>query len=334
MLIRVVSSFPNNRCHPDPVKLYLVKKVEYIEQMNRLYKTPSVPQVSTEVEPSTMSTQIPIDPLPSTSNSVTSLRPPSPFSFSPRLHCILGRSRYVPTEDEDPKNKGIPEERENYRSNSMATPLAISISQTVNNPIHSDPGIMVDNDPERSGDDEDGNQAPSSLEYSDGEKGKANEMVISEEDEEEEVDELDSSEYEGLSMVGMMVNTDSGGYYEEDAEDVVMAYDNAPTDMDDGMSEADKDDGMPTHSEGDIPEDEIPAELDVDGETWLFSQSALSELRARLQDARARGEEMDDGWSESAQEEQSETISTVIVNVAPVAGPSQPRRGRTGGNSK
>ena len=34
------------------------------------------------------------------------------------------------------------------------------------------------------------------------------------------------------------------------------------------------------------------------------------------------------------EQEYGDMISTVVVQSAPVAGPSQPRRGRTGGNSK
>jgi hypothetical protein len=305
--------------------------------MNQLYKTPSIPH-TTEVEPSTLSTQSPIDPIPSSSNPVTSLHPPSPFSFSPCLHCILGRSRYVPTEDEDPKDEGILEGCENYQSDSMVTPLATLNSQTVNNSVHSDNGMMGDNDPEGCRDDENRNQTPSSLEYSDGEKGKANEMVISEEDD-EEVDELDSSEYEGHSMVGMMVNMDSGGYYEKDVEDVVIADDNVPTDMGDGMPEADMDEDLPERKTenlgGEMVADEIPVEMEVDGDTCLFSRTVIAELHLLRENVRLRGEEIDEELGEfSEEQEYGDMISTVVVRSAPVAGPSQPQRGQTGGNSK
>jgi hypothetical protein len=304
--------------------------------MNQLYKTPSVPQVSTDVEPSTMSPQIPIDPLPSTSNPATSLHPPSPFSFSPRLHRILGRSQYVPTEDKDPRNEGILEGRDNYRSDSMVTPLTMLNSQSVNNSVHAETGAIGDDDHEGSRDDYDHNQAPSSLEYSDGEKGKTNEMVISEEEDEEEVDELDSSEYEGLSMVGMMVNTDSGGYYENNMD---VADDTAQMGMDDGLPEADMDEDLPERETenlgGEMMEDEIPVEMEVDGETCLFSQAALAELYLLRENARLRGEEIDEEPGEfSEEQEYGDMISMVVVQSAPVAGPSQPRRGRTGGNSK
>jgi hypothetical protein len=128
---------------------------------------------------------------------------------------------------------------------------------------------------------DDDNQAPSSLEYLDGEDGKANEMVISEEDDEEEVDELDSSEYEGLSMVGMLVNTDSGGYYEKDTEDMDVADETVSLDMNVGMAEDAMDNGLlegqMRFSRTEIVEAEIPVEMEVDGEMHLFSQAAIAE---------------------------------------------------------
>jgi hypothetical protein len=86
--------FPNTRCHPDPVKLYLVKKVEYIEQMKRLYQTVATPQdASAEVSTSVGQSDSSIDPLlSSASEFALPLRPLSPFSFSPHLHRMLGRS--------------------------------------------------------------------------------------------------------------------------------------------------------------------------------------------------------------------------------------------------
>jgi hypothetical protein len=314
----------------------MVKKAEYIEQMNQLYKTPSVPQVSTELESSTMSPQIPIDPLPSTSNPATSLCPPSPFSFSPRLHHILGRSRYVPTENEDPRNEGILEGRDNYRSDLTGTPIG---NVPADNSGTASIGVQEGSGHEETHDYYDENQAPSLLEYSDGETGQTKEMVVSDKDDEEEVDELNLSEYEGFLMAGMLVNTDSGGYYEKNVDDMDVADDTASMDMDVGMSAAAMDDELLEDRMGvfgiKMAEDEIPVEMEVDGETCLFSRAAIAELHLLRENARLRGEEMDEEPEEfSEEQEYGDMISTVVVQSAPVAGPSQLRRGRTGGNSK
>jgi hypothetical protein len=79
----------------------------------------------------------------------------------------------------------------------------------------------------------------------------------------------------------------------------------------------------------------IPVEMEIDGETCLFSQAAIAELHLLRENTRLRGEEMDEESEKFLEErEYGDLVSMVIVQVAPVAGPSQPRRGRTSGNSK
>jgi hypothetical protein len=304
----------------------MVKKAEYIEQMKQLYKMPSIPQISTEVEPSNTSTPHLSDPIPnSPSFPVTSLHQSSPFSFSPHLHHIRSRSRYIPNEDDDPKVDNVDDGRENDQSD---LPVSSLDNMTANNFGNAVTGVSDRDDREEDGSEYGGNNAPSSLEYSDGEGGRKSKMVVSD-DEEEEVDELNSSEYKGLSMAGMMVNTDSGGYYERDMD---MADDTAQIDMDDGLPEVDMDEDLPEREVenlgGEMMEDEIPVEMEVDGETCLFSRAALAELSLLRENARLRGEEMDEEPGEfSEEQEYGDMISTVVVQSAPVAGPSQLRRG-------
>jgi hypothetical protein len=298
----------------------------------------SIPQVTpTEVEPSNMSAQSPIDLIPSTSSPITSLHQPSPFSFSPCLHHILGRSRYIPTEDKDPKDEGVLKGCENYQSNLMVTPLDTLNSQTVNNSVHADTGTIGGNDHEGSCDDYDKNQAPSSLEYSDGEGGKSKGMVTSEVEDKEEVDELNLSEYEGLSIAGMLMNMDSGGYYKMDADNMDMADEVAPMDIDVGISEAVMDDGLPEETGpigAETLEDEIPVKMEVNGEMCLFSWAVIAELHLLRENACLRGEEMDEESEEFSEErEYEDLISTVVVQATPVVGLSQLRKGQTGGNS-
>jgi hypothetical protein len=53
------------------------------------------------------------------------------------------------------------------------------------------------------------------------------------------------------------------------------------------------------------------------------------------ENARLRSEEMDEDSEEFSEErEYGNLISTVVVQVTPVAGPFQPQRGQTGGNSQ
>jgi hypothetical protein len=227
----------------------------------------------------------------------------------------------------------------NDRSDTTVTILGALNSQTRIDSINADNGIIGREDQEGSHEDYDDNQAPSSLEYSDGEGGKGKGRVTSEMDDEEEVDELNSSKYEGLSMAGMMVNADSGGYYEKGTDDMDMADDTAQMNMDDGMVEAAMDVELleeamePMGAE--TVEDEIPMEMEVDGETCLFSRAAIAELHLLRENVHLRGEEMDEELGEFLEEQEyGDLISTVVVQAAPVAGPSQPQRGRTGGNSK
>jgi hypothetical protein len=164
-------------------------------------------------------------------------------------------------------------------------------------------------------------------------------MVISEEDDEEEVDELNSSKYEGLSIVGMHVNADSGGYYEVSPDAMDMADDTVPMDIDVGMSETVMDDGLPEEGMNilgvEMMEDEIPVKMEVNGETCLFSWAVIAELHLLRENTRLQGEEMDEELEEFLEErEYGDLHSSVVVQAAPVAGPSQPRRGQTGGNSK
>jgi hypothetical protein len=109
----------------------------------------------------------------------------------------------------------------------------------------------------------------------DGEGGKDKGMVTSETENEEEVDELNSSEYEGLLMGGMLVNMDMGGYYEEVVDTIEVTDDTAQLDMDDRMSETDMDEDIPERKTenlgGEMMEDEIPVEMEIDGEMCLFS---------------------------------------------------------------
>jgi hypothetical protein len=232
--------FPNTHSHPDPVKLYLVKKLEYIEQMNRLYKTSFLlTVVLDEVEiPDASPTSLDNALHPSSSVPIPSLLQASPFSFSPRLHRILGRSRYVPNEEEDPVDEGQGNDRSDLRKTPIGNVPADN-SGTASN------GVQEGSDHEETHDYHDENQAPSPLEYSDGENDKATEMVVSDKDDEEEVDELNSSEYEGFSMTGMLVNTDSGGYYEEVADTMDVTEDTAQMDLDDRLSEKGMDEELP-----------------------------------------------------------------------------------------
>jgi hypothetical protein len=282
-------SFPNTRCHPDPVKLYLVKKIEYIKQMNQIYKSTSIPHATTtEAASSNIPSQLSDGSLHSSAPEPNVLLcPPSPFSFSPRLHRILGRSRYIPAEDEDPKGDEIGVELRNNRSDLVVTPHETS------NMVNSgkvDTGIIDGGDHEETHNCCVDNQVPSFLEYSDGESGKVKEMLVLDEDDEEEFDELNPSDYEGLSMSGMLVNTDSGGYYEKNTDDMDVADDTASLDMDVGMSAAAMDDELledRTDMLGvEVTEDEIPVEMEVNGETCLFSQAAIAELHLLRENAR------------------------------------------------
>jgi hypothetical protein len=239
--------------------------------MNQLYKTTSFPPISSaEAEPSNILSHSSNDPLPpSTFELIPSLCQLSPLSFSPHLHCILGRSRYVPTEDEDPKGGIVADDCRNFQSDTIVNPPEVSET------IEKDEVI-----PSRARDDTQ-NSEPGSLEYSDGEGGKVEEIVVSESNE-EEVDELNSSEYGGLLMVGMLVNTDLGGYYEKITDDMDMVDDTAPMDMDGDMLEAMMDDRLPVEEtelpQGNVAMDEIPVKMNVNGETCLFSQAAIAEL--------------------------------------------------------
>jgi hypothetical protein len=339
LLIVMFFRFPNTRCHPDPVKLYLVKKVEYVEQMKLLYPAVTTPQdASIEISSSVGQGDSSIDPLQSSASEFAlPLRSSSPFSFSPCLHRMLGRSRYIHTGDEGLKGEEVKGKIGNNRSDSLVNP-----SEKTNNvtPGEANTGVTDGGDiHERDLDDDDKNQALSSLEYSDGEGGNVNKMVTSETENEEEVDELNSSEYEGLSMGGMLVNTDTGGYYEEVAENMDVTDDTAQLDMGNGIPEADVDEDLlemeTGNLRGEMMEDENPVEMEVDGETCLFSREAIAELHLLWENARLRGEEMDEEPDEFSEErEYGDLISTVVVQAAPVAGPSQPRRGRTGGNSE
>jgi hypothetical protein len=204
---------------------------------------------------------------------------------------------------------------------------------------NADAGVPEGGDREEGSLDNNWNQAPSSLVYPDGEGGKAKDIVVSEGDKEEEVDELNSSEYEGLSMVGMLVNTDMGGYYEKGPDNMDVADNRNWMDVDNEMSEADMDNVLPEEGTNvlgaEMTEDEILVKMEVDGETCLFSWAAIAELHLLRENTCLRGEEMDEELEEFSEErEYGDLISTVIVQAAPVAGPSQPRRGQTGGNSK
>jgi hypothetical protein len=84
--------------------------------------------------------------------------------------------------------------------------------------------------------------------------------------------------------------------------------------------------------------DEVPAEMDIDGETWLFSQAAIAELALLRENACLRGEEMEEEEvSEFSEEKEYGDLvvpSTVVVMVRPVAGPSNTPRGRPGGHGE
>jgi hypothetical protein len=250
---------------------------------------------------------------------------------------MLGWSWYIHTGDEDLKGEEVRGKIGNNWSNSIVNP-----PEKINivNSGKANTGVTDGGDAhEGNRDDDDENQAPSFLEYSDGEGEKDKVIVMSETEDEEEVDELNSSEYEGLSMAGMLINTDSGRYYEIDIDAMDMVDEVVPMDMDVGISEAAMDDGLPEEEMGPIElktlKDEIPVEMEIDGETCLFSQAAIAELHLLRENARLRGEEIDKESEEFSEErEYGDLISTVVVQTALVAGPSQPWSGRTGGNSK
>jgi hypothetical protein len=170
------------------------------------------------------------------------------------------------------------------------------------------------------------------LKYSDGEGIPSAKIVVSEDDNEEEVEELNLSEYEGLSIVGMRMNVDSGGYYEVSLDAMDVTDDTAQMDMDDRISEKDRNEVLleqKTENMGaEIMEDEIPVEMEIDGETCLFSREAIAELHLLRENVRLRGEEMDEDLEEfSEDQEYGNLLSTVVVQANPVAGPSQPQRG-------
>jgi hypothetical protein len=111
--------------------------------------------------------------------------------------------RYVPTKDDNPKGDKVDDGRGNDWSDSMVTPLEVPNSLPVNNLMNVTTDIIGSDTYEENRDDSYKNQAPSPLEYSDGEGGEAKGMVMSDVEDDEEVDKLNLSEYEGLSMVGM-----------------------------------------------------------------------------------------------------------------------------------
>jgi hypothetical protein len=293
--------------------------------MNQIYKSSSNPPLI-PVEALLFNTSVPPsnDPLPSSpSGPVASMCQSSPFSFSPRLHRILDRSQYIPTGDEALKDDNLDDGRGNDWSDLRGTPIG---NMPADNSGTASSGVHEGSDHEETHDYYDKNQAPSSLEYSDGENGKAKEIVMLDEDDEEEVDELNSSEYEGFLMAGMLVNTDLGGYYEKNTDDT------ASMDIDVGMSAAAMDDELPDDRMGvlgiEMTEDEILVEMEVNGETCLFSQAAIAELHLLRENTHLRSEEMDEELEEfSEEQEYGDLISMVIVQTAPVAGPSQPWRG-------
>jgi hypothetical protein len=333
--------FSNNCCYPDPVKLYLIKKIEYIEQMNQLYKTTSIPQVTpASAGPSDILSNSSNDLLPpSTSEIVPSLCQPSPFSFSPHLHRILGWPQYVHTKDKDLKGGEVGNEHENFWSNSMVKPPEALDSKVVNNSENVGNSVSEGGNHEENCNDYDKNQVPNFLEYSGDKVDKAAEIVVSEGNDKEEVDELNLIKYESLSMVEMWVNANSDGYYKLSPDVIDVVDDTAQIDVDNRMSEAvvDEDfarDKTEISKNGSVI-DKILVKMEVDGETCLFSWAAIAELHLLQENVRLRGEEIDEELGEFSEEQKyGDMLSTVVVTMAPVASPSQLQRGWTGGNSK
>jgi hypothetical protein len=135
---------------------------------------------------------------------------------------------------------------------------------------------------------------------------------------------------EGIHINGLLRNEDSGGFYEPEGDEMNVEEDVGRMDVDGVMSEATVDKewaiGDVEPSEDDSVEsvvDEASAALDVDGETWLFSKVALSELHLLRENALLRGKEMDEAMSEFLETGEYGALvpSTEVINVASVAAP-------------